>query len=95
VAPTTRRKTLAAGLLAAVTLRQGHPAEGKSSCGKKASKRVDKTCARMGDECLTYYTSRCAESSNPEACLADVTACCGQLEACDFMEHITCLNRPR
>ena len=54
---------------------------------------MDKTCARMRDECLTYYNLQCADSSNPPACMAATATCCGYLEACDFTEHVTCLSQ--
>jgi hypothetical protein len=91
----TRRRTLAAAIVAAVALRQGRPADAKSTCRKKARKSVDKTCARMRDECLTYYIPRCAETSDPDACRADMTICCGRLAEGSFTEHVTCLYAPR
>lgn len=93
VTPTTRRSALAAGLLAAAALRQERTADAKSSCKKRARKKVDKTCARMRDECLTYYNLQCADSSNPPACMAATATCCGHLEACNFTEHVTCLSQ--
>src|SRR5687768_16986058 len=76
-APATRRRALTATLLAAVALHQGRPADARASCRKKARQSVSRTCARMRDECLAYYAERCADSSNPGACLADMTICCG------------------
>src|SRR5688500_1822232 len=90
-APTTGRRTLTAALLAAVALRQVRPADARASCRKKARKSVDNTCARMRDECLTFYTQRCADSSEPDACQSALATCCGQLEVCNFTEHVICL----
>jgi hypothetical protein len=94
-APATRRTTLAAALVAAAALRPGSPADAKSSCKKKARRSVDKTCRRMRDECQAYYDVRCGESSNPPACREELAICCGHLEACNFTEHVQCIDRFR
>ena len=91
----TRRATLAGAVFAAVALRPGSPADARSSCRKKARRSVEKTCARMRDECLTFYDARCADSSDPDACRAALATCCGHLEACTFTEHVTCISQPR
>lgn len=92
-APATRRGAVAAGLLAVAALRQERTADAKSSCKKKARKKLDQTCARMRDECLTYYNLQCADSSDPPACMRATATCCGHLEACAFVEHVTCLSQ--
>ncbi len=94
-APATRRRTLAAALVAAAVLRPGNAADAKSSCKKKVRKSVDNTCTRMRDQCLAYYGPHCDESSEADACRAALATCCGHLEACNFTEHVTCLNQSR
>lgn len=94
-ASATRRTTLAAALLVGAALTQSPTAEARKSCRKRARQSVEKTCSRMRDECLAFYTSRCNDSSNPQACLADMTVCCDYLADGNFTEHGTCLYAPR
>lgn len=90
----TRRRTLAVAA-AAMALRAGPAAGKQTSCKKKARKRTTETCTRMREACLAYYDVRCAESSDPPACRAELALCCGHLEVCNFTEYVQCIDRPR
>jgi hypothetical protein len=94
-APTTRRATVAAALVAAAALRPGSPADAKSSCKRRTRKSVDKTCRRMRDDCLAYYAVRCLETSEPERCRTALETCCSHLQDCDYTEHVTCVDQLR
>lgn len=102
-AVTTRRHSLALGLAAWLGLRHTPAAEGKkhrrkarnkNQCDDKVRRKVEETCAGIGEDCVAFFLPRCDEESSPEECRAAVTECCAHLGACNFAEYMTCLFPP-
>lgn len=81
----TRRATLATLGVAALTgvLGQASATSAKQRAGKKARKK----CKNQVSQCQSRVSLLC---ENNDGCVQSLTACCQQLDACDFNAFLIC-----
>jgi hypothetical protein len=88
----TRRRSLATlgGAALAAALSTSRPAEA-AKAGKKAKKRVKKTCQRQDGQCAAFFTELCEEDPCEPEALEAALACCAILRTCDAGDFMACI----
>jgi hypothetical protein len=100
---TSRRQTLGLALLSMAGLPRAATTEGKNrknrknrkkkdTCDRKVEQGIAETCGSQLDICITSVAVTCERSRDPEACLAQVSECCGYMGRCELQEYLTCIS---